>query len=76
MKEKKESSVVLSPNLHTSNWKNSSLVNNPGSYNGNLNIKNLAINMKSNNDLVTPKNFQNKFVLIDSAKDINSILIC
>lgn len=73
-------SSAISPKLNANNnqWKNLSLVNNPGSnsnlnLNGNININNLGINLKTN-DLITPKTFQNKFVLLESANDMNSNL--
>lgn len=76
IREKKESSIAISPKINANNhWKNSSLITNPSlNNNNNINneiIKSLAINLKSS-DLVTPKNFQNKFVLLDSGKEINS----
>ena len=76
-REKEDASNALSSKMNTnSHWKNSSLINNRGSssnFNFNLNTNsnnNNAINLKPS-ELITPKNFQNKFVLLDSAKEIS-----
>jgi len=76
--DKKEKSKAISPKNNFNNyWKNSSLINNPNStnnFNFNLstnNPQNIQSNLK-NRDINTPKNIQNKFILLDSGKDVNN----
>lgn len=75
-REKKNTSNALSPKLASNNhWQNSSLINNPGSsvkisLNPNNINNNFALNLKSD-DLITPKNFQNKVVLLETTKEAN-----
>lgn len=75
MKEKQDGSEALSPKFQQNQWKNNSIWNNNtgSTFNINTNLQNLVINLKPN-DLITPKSFQaNKFLLLGSAKEINSI---
>jgi len=75
---------ISNNNIKNNHYKSSSLINNKGLSNSNLNLNlntvnsvnsnnNNALNLKSANGLITPKTFQNKFVIVESAKDmINS----
>lgn len=76
--EKKEKAKAISPkNNFNNHWKNSSLINNPScsnNFNFNLSTQNpqkIQSNLKTK-EINTPKNLQNKIILLDSGKDINN----